>query len=91
MCKIYTSLNLRHETKKGRVKPYENKKESQEIQNTEEGRINAKKIDRELNYRPTPKLPYIFNASGEVKGILENIVPKNRPPPKPPPITLNRE
>ena len=36
------SLNLRHETKKGIVKPYKNKKESQE----------AQKIDRGLNYRP---------------------------------------
>ena len=73
------SLNLRHETKKGRVRPYENKKESQE----------AQKIDRKLNYRPPPKLPYILNANGEVIGILENIVPKNRPPPKPPPKSLN--
>ena len=73
------SLNLRHETKKGRVRPYENKKESQE----------AQKIDRELNCRPLPKLPCILNANGEVIGILENIVSKNRPPPKPPPKSLN--
>ena len=66
------SLNLRHETKKGRVRPYKNKKESQE----------AQIIDRKLNCRSTPKLPYILNANGEVIGILENIVPKNRPPPK---------
>ena len=46
------SLNLRHETKKGRVRQYENKKESQE----------AQKIDRELNCRPPPKLPYILNV-----------------------------
>ena len=61
--------------------PYKNKKESQE----------AQKIDRELNYRPPPKLPYILNANGEVIGILENIVPKNRPPPKPQPIILHGE
>ena len=73
------SLNLRHETKKGRVGPYENKKESQAAQIT----------DRKLNCRPTPKLPYILNANGDVIGILENIVPKNRPPPKPPPKSLN--
>ena len=48
------SLNLRHETKKGRVRPYKNKKESQE----------AQIIDRELNCTPTPKLPYILNANG---------------------------
>ena len=59
------SLSLRHETKKGRVRPYENKKESQETQ----------KIDRELNCRTIPMLPYILNANGEVIGILENIVP----------------
>ena len=75
------SLNLRHETKKGRVRPYENKKESQE----------AQKIDRKLNCKPTPKLPYILNANGEVIGILENIVPKNRPPPKLPPSILHEE
>ena len=73
------SLNFRHETKKGRVRPYKNKKESQE----------AQKIDRKLNCRPPPKLPYILNANGEVIGILENIVPKNRPPPKPLPKNLN--
>ena len=75
------SLNLRHETKKGRVRPYENKKESQE----------AQKVDKELNYMPPPKLPYILNANGKVIGILENIVPKNRPLPKPPPSILHRE
>ena len=73
------SLSLRHETKKGRVRPYENKKESHE----------AQKIDRELNCRPPPRLPNVLNASGEVIGILENIVSKNRPPPKPPPKNLN--
>ena len=75
------SLNLMHETKKGRVRPYKNIKESQEAQN----------IDRELNYRPPPNLPYILSANGEVMGILEHIVPKNRPPPKPPPSILHRE
>ena len=75
------SLNLRHETKKGRVRPSENKKESQE----------AQKIDRELNYGPTPKLPHILNTNGEAIGILENIVPKNRSPPKLPPSILHRE
>ena len=69
------SLSLRHETKKGRVRPYKNKKESHE----------AQKIDRKLNCRPPPRLPYILNANGDVIGILENMVPKNRPPPKPPP------
>ena len=67
------SLNLRHETKKGRVRPYENNKESQE----------AQRIDRKLNCRPTPKLPYILNANGTVIGIIENAVPKTRPPFKP--------
>ena len=75
------SLSLRHETKKGRVRPYKNKKESQE----------AQIIDRKLNCRPTPKLPYILNANGEVIGILENIVPESRPPPKLPPIILPEE
>ena len=60
------SLNLRHETKKGRVRPYKNKKESQE----------AHKIDRELNYRPPPKLPYILNVNGEVIGMLEKYCTK---------------
>ena len=73
--------NLRHETKKDRVRPYKSKKESQE----------AQKIDRELNYRPPLKLPYILNAIGEVIGILENIVPKNRPPLKLPLSILHRE
>ena len=63
------SLNLRHETKKGRVRPYKNKKESQE----------AQRIDRELNYRPSPKLLFILDTNGEVIGIIENVVPKSRP------------
>ena len=75
------SSNLRHETKKGRVRPYKNKKESRE----------AQKIDRELNYRPIPKLSYIQDANEEVIGIPENIVPKNRPPPKLLPSILHRE
>ena len=67
--------------RKSRVRWYKNGKESQE----------AQKIDRELNYRPPPKLPYILNANGEVIGILENIVPKNRPQQKPPPSIWHRE
>ena len=73
------SLNLRHETKKGRIRLYENKKESQEAQIK----------DRKLNCRPPPSLHYILNADGEVIGRLENIVSKNRPQPKPPPKSLN--
>ena len=77
------SLNLRHGTKKDRVRPYKNKKESQE----------AQIIDRKLSCRPTPKLPYILNAKGEVIGIIENVVPKARPPFKPPRIhgSVDRE
>ena len=76
-------LNHKQETKNGRVKPYENKKESQEIQNADEEGIDAQKIDKELNYRPPPKPPYILIANGEVIGIIENIVPKTRPSLKP--------
>ena len=77
------SLNLRHETKKGRVRPYKNKKKSQEGQ----------KIDRKLNYRPPPKLPYILHINGEVIGIIENVVPKTRHSFKPPRIhgSVDRE
>ena len=74
------SWNYKHETKKGREKPYKNKKGRQEIQNAEEEGIDAQKTDKELNYRPPPKPPYILNANGEVIGIVENIVPKTRPP-----------
>ena len=80
------SLNLRQETKKGREKPYKNQKERQEIQNAEEEGIDAQKIDKELNYSPPPKPPYILDANGEVIGIIENVVPKTRPPLKPPRI-----
>ena len=71
-------MNLRHETKNGREKPYENKKETQEIQNADE-----EGIDKEQNYRPPPKPPYILDANGDVIGIIENVVPKSRPPLKP--------
>ena len=87
------SLNHKHETKKGRVKPYENKKESQDIQNAEEEGIDAQKIDKEQNCRPPLKPPYILNANGEVIGIIENVVPKTRTPLKPPRIhgSVDRE
>ena len=49
------SLNHKHKTKKGSVKPYENKKETQYIQNADEEGIDAQKIDKELNYRPPSK------------------------------------
>ena len=62
---------------------HETKKESQE----------AKKIERELNYRPPQKLPYILDTIGEVMEIIENVVPKTRPPLKPPRIhgSIHRE
>ena len=77
------SLNHKHETKKGRLKPYENEKGGQEIQNADE-EIKAPKdkclMDKEPNCRPPPKPPYILDANGEVIGIIENIKPKTRPP-----------
>ena len=75
-----------HETKNGREKPYKNQQEGQEIQNADEGGLDAQVIDKELNYRPPPKPPYIVNTNGEVIGIIENMVPKTRPPLKPPRI-----
>ena len=81
-------LNHKHETKKGRVRPYENTKGRQEIQNADEEGIKALKdkclIDKGPNYRPPPKTPYILNVNGEVIGIIENMVPKPKPLPKPP-------
>ena len=50
------------------------------------GGIDAQKMDKKLNYRPPSKPPYILNANGEVIGIIENMVPKTRPPLKPPRI-----
>ena len=37
------------------------------------------------NYKP-PKPPFILDGNGEVIGIIENVVPKTRPPLKPPRI-----
>ena len=68
------------------MKLYKNQEERQEIHNAEEEGIDAQKIDKELNYRPPPKPPYIVNTNGGVIGIIENIVPKIRPPLKPPRI-----
>ena len=50
-------------------------------------------IDKELNYRPPPKPPYIPDTNGEVIGTSENMVPKTRPPLKPPGIhgTVDKE
>ena len=73
------SLNGKHETKKGKEKPYK----YQEIQNPEKEGIDAQNMDKELNYRPPPKPPYILDANGEVIGTIENVVPKTRPPLKP--------
>ena len=77
------SVNYEQGTKKRRIKPYENQEERQEIQNAEEGGIDAQKIDKELNCRPPPKPPYILNTNGKVIGIIENVVLKTRPPLKP--------
>ena len=46
-------------------------------------------IEKEPNYRPPPKSPYILDANGEVIGIIENMVPKTRPPLKLPRIHGN--
>ena len=73
------SVNYKHETKNGREKPYKNLKKGQEIQNADEEGIDAQKIDKEQNYRPPPKPPYIVNTNGEVIGIIENMVPKTGP------------
>ena len=48
---------------------------------------NSEKEDR-ASYRPPPKSPYILDANGEVIGIIENMVPKPKSPPKPPPKSL---
>ena len=51
-------------------------------------KMHAKK-DR-VNYRPPSKPPYILNVNREVIGIIEEkedlpyVVPKSKPPPKPP-------
>ena len=87
------SLNHKHETKMGRVKPHENRQGRQEIKNADEEGVKALKdkclIDKGPNYRPPPKPPYILDVNGEVIGIIENMVPKTRPPPKPPRIHGN--
>ena len=79
--------------KKGRVKPYKNKKETQGIQNAEEEGIDVQKIDKELNCRPPPMPSYILDANGEVIGIIENVVPETRLPLKLPRIhdSVDRE
>ena len=46
-------------------------------------------MDKEPNYRPPPKPPYILNTVGKVIGIIENMIPKTRPPLKPPRIHGN--
>ena len=73
-------VNYEQETKKRRIKLYENQEERQEIQNAEEEGIDAQKIDKELSCRPPPKPPYILNINGEVIGIIEDVVPKTSPP-----------
>ena len=48
----------------------------------------TKLVKREV-CRPPPKPPYILDINGEVIGIIENVVPKTRPPLKPPRIHGN--
>ena len=52
--------------------------------------IKARNYSREetANNRPPPKPPYILDGNREVIGIIENVVPKPRLPPKPPPKGL---
>ena len=46
-------------------------------------RANPTKLVKREVYRPPPKPPYILNIKGEVIEIIENVVPKTRPPLKP--------
>ena len=55
-----------------------------------EGIRDSEKEDR-ASYRPPPKPPYIVNANGEVMGIIENMVPEPRTPPKHPRIHSNAD
>ena len=57
--------------------------------NREEMR-DLEKEDR-VSYRPPPKPPYIINVNEEVIGIIENMVPKCRPPLKLPIIHGNAD
>ena len=52
--------------------------------------------EERVNYRPLPKTPYMQYVDGEVIGIIEKenlpyVVPKPRPPPKPPRIHCNAD
>ena len=47
-------------------------------------RVNSTKLVKRETCRPPPKPPYILDANREVLGIIENVVPKTRPPLKPP-------
>ena len=51
------------------------------------------KLAKRETCRPPPKPPYILDTKGEVIGIIENVVPKTRPPLKPPRIhcSVDRE
>ena len=52
-------------------------------------KANPTKLVKREVCRPPPKPPYILNIKGEVIGIIENVVPKTRPPLKPPRICSN--
>ena len=43
-------------------------------------RANPTKLVKRETCRPPPKPPYILNTKGEVIEIIENVVPKTRPP-----------
>ena len=52
--------------------------------------------EERVNCRSPPRTPYIWNVNGEVIGIIEKenlpyVVPKPRPPPKPPRIQGNTD
>ena len=56
-------------------------------------RANTMKLVKREVCRPPPKPLYILNINGEMIGIIENVVPKTRPPLKPPIIhgSVDRE
>ena len=43
-------------------------------------RANPTKLVKRETCRPPPKPPYILDTKGKVIGIIENVVPKTRPP-----------
>ena len=78
ICKLPREIKLEIPIEQGKSKLHTEWKEV--LTSKVVTKANPTKLVKREICRPSPKPPYILNTNGEVIGIIENVVPNNRPP-----------